>query len=196
MRARDLGSGSNAVGTGWSKGVRNGLGRQPRGGADPGAAAPGGPAFPGPGDAGIAGRVVSHRPDWRVGLCRSAQITAPSFIAPPNTPRRVLSLRQITSARVRPTRQPAPSPFRLAQSALHGQLWSMAKPLLDFSHLSPEQRLQLIEELWDSLTPQEAAPLSPELAEELDRRVAEMEADPTAGRPWEEVLADLRKNIR
>lgn len=72
----------------------------------------------------------------------------------------------------------------------------MAKPLMDFSHLSPEQRLQLIEELWDSLTPQEAAPLSPELAEELDRRVAEMEADPTAGRPWEEVLADLRKNIR
>jgi putative addiction module component (TIGR02574 family) len=71
----------------------------------------------------------------------------------------------------------------------------MAKRPLDFSHLTPDQRLELIEALWDSLTPQEAAPISPELAAELDRRVAEMETDPTSGRPWEEVLADLRKRI-
>ena len=71
----------------------------------------------------------------------------------------------------------------------------MSTPTIDFSHLAPEQRIQLIGELWDSLSDEDLGPISPELAAELDRRVAEMEANPTAGRPWEEVLADLRKRL-
>ena len=71
----------------------------------------------------------------------------------------------------------------------------MPRRLPDFAHLTPDERLQLIEELWDSLTPQEAAPLSRELADELDRRIGEMQPDPLAGRPWEEVLPDLRKRL-
>jgi putative addiction module component (TIGR02574 family) len=72
----------------------------------------------------------------------------------------------------------------------------MASPTIDFSHLTPEQRLQLIGELWDSLSDEDLGPISPELAAELDRRVAEMEANPTAGRPWEEVLAELRERLK
>jgi putative addiction module component (TIGR02574 family) len=72
----------------------------------------------------------------------------------------------------------------------------MASPTIDFSHLTPEQRLQLIGELWDSLSDDDLGPISPELTAELDQRVAEMEADPTAGRPWEEVLADLRQRLK
>lgn len=72
---------------------------------------------------------------------------------------------------------------------------SMADTRIDFSHLTPQQRLDLIAELWDSIPPSEAEPISPELAAELERRVAEMERDPEAGRPWEEVLAELRKRL-
>jgi len=72
---------------------------------------------------------------------------------------------------------------------------SMADAKLDFSHLTPEQRIDLIAALWDSIPPADAEPISPELARELERRVAEMERDPEAGHPWEEVLADLRKRL-
>jgi putative addiction module component (TIGR02574 family) len=72
---------------------------------------------------------------------------------------------------------------------------SMADTRIDFSHLTPEQRLDLIAALWDSIPPADAEPISPELARELDRRVAEMDREPEASRPWEEVIADLRKRL-
>jgi putative addiction module component (TIGR02574 family) len=72
----------------------------------------------------------------------------------------------------------------------------MANPKIDFSHLSPAERLELISELWDSLDPTEAAPISPDLAAELDRRSAEAERDPEAGRSWEDVKADLERRLK
>ena len=71
----------------------------------------------------------------------------------------------------------------------------MAKPKIDISHLSPSERIELIEALWDSLDPAEAAPITPELAEELERRSAEAEANPAAGRSWDEVREDLKKRL-
>jgi putative addiction module component (TIGR02574 family) len=71
----------------------------------------------------------------------------------------------------------------------------MATPKFDFSHLSPAERLTLIEELWDSIEPTEAVPLSPELVEELEARSAQAEADPTGGRPWDEVYRELKKRL-
>jgi len=56
--------------------------------------------------------------------------------------------------------------------------------------LPPHERADLALALWDSLgeTDQEAAvDLTPELAAELDRRLAEHLADPSTGIPWEEV---------
>ncbi|MBA3343834.1 MAG: addiction module protein [Gemmatimonadales bacterium] len=41
--------------------------------------------------------------------------------------------------------------------------------MFGFSHLTPEERIQLAEELWDSLEPS-AVLLTPELAAELRRR--------------------------
>ncbi len=72
----------------------------------------------------------------------------------------------------------------------------MPKPVLDFSHLSPEQRLQLIEELWESLSDGDLGPVSAELAAELDRRLANHHANPAAARPWHAVLADLRQRYK
>ena len=71
----------------------------------------------------------------------------------------------------------------------------MARPKIDFSHLTPAERIELIEALWDSLGPEQAAPITPELATELDRRSAEAKANPHAGRTWEEIRAKLEKRL-
>lgn len=73
----------------------------------------------------------------------------------------------------------------------------MSSSPVDFSqlrHLSVAERLQLVEDLWDSIAedaPDEAFPMTAELASELDRRVAEADASPAAGRSWEEIRAEL-----
>ena len=54
--------------------------------------------------------------------------------------------------------------------------------------LSVAERIELVEDIWDSIAAvPEGVPISDELAAELDRRLAEFEADPEAGSPWEEV---------
>lgn len=62
---------------------------------------------------------------------------------------------------------------------------------LGIDRLSAEDRLQLIGEIWDSLAP-ESEPIPQSHREELDRRLAAADANPSAGRPWEEVRARLR----
>ena len=68
----------------------------------------------------------------------------------------------------------------------------MGATRIDISRLSPAERLQLVEELWDSLSPQDI-PLTPAQAEELDRREALHRANPKRGRPWREVLDDIER---
>jgi putative addiction module component (TIGR02574 family) len=58
--------------------------------------------------------------------------------------------------------------------------------------LSSEERLRLIGEIWESLTPIDQLEIPESHREELDRRLAAADADPAAGRPWEEVQARLR----
>jgi putative addiction module component (TIGR02574 family) len=71
----------------------------------------------------------------------------------------------------------------------------MARPLFDFSHLTPDERVQLAEELWESLANEPAAvPLTPVQAEELDRRLAEYQRDRTSGIPWREALDEIEKS--
>jgi putative addiction module component (TIGR02574 family) len=43
---------------------------------------------------------------------------------------------------------------------------------IDIAKLSPEERLELLEQLWDSLSP-EAVPMTDAQEEELDRRLDE-----------------------
>ena len=70
----------------------------------------------------------------------------------------------------------------------------MASPTIDFSHLSPSERLELIGELWDSLD-DESLEVTPELVAELDRRLEDLRRNPQAGRSWEEVRAELRQRL-
>lgn len=64
---------------------------------------------------------------------------------------------------------------------------------IDISSLSREERLELLEKLWDSFESEpEALPLSDEHRAELDRRIDEMDQNPEAGTPVGDVVARLR----
>ena len=63
---------------------------------------------------------------------------------------------------------------------------------LGIDRLSAEHRLRLLGEIWDSLS-SEIASIPESHREELDCRLAAADADPAAGRPWEEVRARLRE---
>jgi putative addiction module component (TIGR02574 family) len=59
--------------------------------------------------------------------------------------------------------------------------------------LPTAEKLQLLEELWDSIGDEpESLGVSQELIDELDRRKAEFERDPTIGLSWEDVQASIR----
>ncbi len=69
----------------------------------------------------------------------------------------------------------------------------MNKVLLwkELMKLSPTERIELAQDLWDSIAPDEMPPLSPDEIAELDRRIAEHERNPGRASPWEEVRARL-----
>ena len=71
----------------------------------------------------------------------------------------------------------------------------MAHPLFDFSHLSPAERIELAEQLWDSLDPSATA-ISDEQAAELRRRRAELDADGDPGEPWEQAIDEIERHGR
>lgn len=64
---------------------------------------------------------------------------------------------------------------------------------LGIDRLTVRERLDLIEQIWDSL-PESVDPQDVPAThlQELIRRRAEVDARPGEGRPWREVLADLR----
>lgn len=73
----------------------------------------------------------------------------------------------------------------------------MSKPGLDIAGLTAEERLSLLEELWDSLaTTPEALPLTEAQRAELDRRLDELDAEGPVGIPWDEVLSRIRSRDR
>jgi putative addiction module component (TIGR02574 family) len=63
--------------------------------------------------------------------------------------------------------------------------------------LSTAEKIELVEELWDSIPEEdEARELTPEQREDLDRRLAEADADPDGGVPWEEARERIRQRQR
>jgi putative addiction module component (TIGR02574 family) len=62
---------------------------------------------------------------------------------------------------------------------------------IDIASLSLEERLRLLDELWESLsrTP-EAILLTRAQREELDRRLDELDREGPVGIPWDKVLAN------
>jgi len=88
-------------------------------------------------------------------------------------------------------------PKGLVRQMGSGQVLSMTPNhlLTQILQLPPDQRMQLIADIWDSLDPATAAPLTPALAAELDRREAEADADPSAGSSWTDIKRELQAKL-
>jgi putative addiction module component (TIGR02574 family) len=73
----------------------------------------------------------------------------------------------------------------------------MRKTEFDFSKLSIAERIQLAEDLWDSIPPEGVdVPLTDAQRAELDRRLEDLEQDPDAGESWEIVRARLYDRLK
>ena len=66
----------------------------------------------------------------------------------------------------------------------------------DLLHLSIAERIQLAEDLWDSVAahPEQVETTHAQLAE-LDRRLAELDENPEAGESWDQVKARLIESL-
>ena len=63
---------------------------------------------------------------------------------------------------------------------------------LGIDQMNADDRLRLIEEIWESLSPVDQFEIPESHRVELDRRLAAADANPAAGSSWEEVRARLR----
>jgi putative addiction module component (TIGR02574 family) len=64
------------------------------------------------------------------------------------------------------------------------------------SKLPIDERIKLVEELWDSIaSDQKALPLTDEQKAELDRRLDAYEADGNRGRLATETITDIRRKL-
>jgi len=68
---------------------------------------------------------------------------------------------------------------------------------LGIDRLGIEERLNLVEEIWDSIAADSAAvPLTDAQRVEIDRRIADHEANPDDVVPWEEVKASISERLK
>ena len=68
---------------------------------------------------------------------------------------------------------------------------------LGIERLGIDERLTLVEELWDSIAADSTAlPLTQAQRAELDRRIAEHEANPNDVVPWEEIRTTITERLK
>jgi putative addiction module component (TIGR02574 family) len=70
------------------------------------------------------------------------------------------------------------------------ELWS------ELMKLTPAERIELVEDLWDSIGPDSLPPLSAQELDELDRELAEHRRDPAGSEGWDAVRAWLQSRRR
>lgn len=69
--------------------------------------------------------------------------------------------------------------------------------LTEIDSWSIEDRIRLVQEVWDRLVDQGHEPeLSDEMKSEIDRRLAAHAANPEAAVPWEQVEAEALSRLR
>jgi len=67
---------------------------------------------------------------------------------------------------------------------------------LNIKQLSVDERIRLVEDLWDSIASDQASlPLTSDQTEELDKRLDAYEVTGDPGRPMEKVIADIRDRL-
>jgi putative addiction module component (TIGR02574 family) len=70
------------------------------------------------------------------------------------------------------------------------ELWA------ELMELTPEERIELVEDLWDSIAQERLPPLTPEQMQEIERRDAGHSRDPSRASKWEDVKARLLARLR
>ena len=71
-------------------------------------------------------------------------------------------------------------------------LYSMSDLIPELARLSPRERLDLIEALWESLDDKDV-PVTEAQRAELDRRIAGLEQDREHSISWDQLSAELRQ---
>jgi putative addiction module component (TIGR02574 family) len=66
----------------------------------------------------------------------------------------------------------------------------MAKPAIDLAALTPDEKLELIDDLWGSLKPEDFV-LTLEQQAEIDQRLDRIDRDGPVGTSWEVVRAKM-----
>ncbi len=73
----------------------------------------------------------------------------------------------------------------------------MARPAIDIDKLGVDERLDLIEAIWDSLSSDpDQIPVPDSHKAELDKRLDRVDAGDDAGIPWDEVLNRVRNRMK
>ncbi len=73
----------------------------------------------------------------------------------------------------------------------------MPIPALDLDKLTRDEKLQLIDQIWDSLEADaDDLPLTESQRRELDRRLDEMDRGDVAGIPWEQALKEIQSRLK
>ena len=72
----------------------------------------------------------------------------------------------------------------------------MSRPAIDIDRLNVEEKLELIETLWNSLSSNPSnIPVTEAQKKMLDERIAEIDAGDVETIPWEEVKARVFKDL-
>ena len=67
----------------------------------------------------------------------------------------------------------------------------MGRSAVNVKGLTRDEKLQLLEELWDSLDPEDV-PLTEAQRRELDHRLDQLEREGPGGIPWDQVLREIQ----
>jgi putative addiction module component (TIGR02574 family) len=70
------------------------------------------------------------------------------------------------------------------------ELWS------GLMKLTPAERIDLVQDLWDSIAQNDMPPLSDEEKEELGRRLEEHRRDPSTAITWEDLKARVASRLK
>jgi putative addiction module component (TIGR02574 family) len=69
-------------------------------------------------------------------------------------------------------------------------LWS------ELMKLTPAERIDLVQDLWDTIAQEDLPPLSDEEMDELERCLEEHRRDPSTAITWEELKAQLASRLK
>ncbi len=92
---------------------------------------------------------------------------------------------------------PANSRQRSRRDRVKSSVSASARVAVDIDKLSIAERIQLAEDLWDSIPANnDEMELTAAQRAELDRRLDDLKRNPEAGEPWDVVMARIQERLK